>query len=679
MSRLITIFIGLVILAAAVIFVVPQLVPAETYKAKIVELVKAQTGRDLVIGGDIGFSIFPVLGLKAEDVRFSNADWAKEPEMATMKELRVRLKLLPLLKGEAEVDSFVLVDPVIHIEMKADGTPNWRFDVPKSASAEAAPRPQSPAPTESTDGGVALKNLKLDEVSIQNGSATYRNAKGAKQAFDKINLDLSMPSLDEPFKAAGSLVWNGDEVRITLNAMRPRAFTEGGDTAATLQINSPKLNASYDGSVRTLENLRFSGKVDLNIASVRNLAAWLGNPMQAGNGFGKLTISGKASGNGNQYDFDNAKITFDGMNATGNLAVTTSGAKPFIKGKLALDRINANTYMDNPAGPAGTSPATAPVAGGATEEGWSNAPIDMSGLRAINANFALTADEIQIRKIKIGASALNLILNNGVLTADLSRLSLYQGVGNGKLTLNGAGATPQIGANFSISGVEAAPLLADAADFKRLEGKTALNLSISTSGKSQRQMVSALNGNGEVKFTNGAIKGINLAQLMRNVFSAATTGWDSGGSQDTDFSVLGGTFTISKGILNNKDLQMQSPLLRLSGAGTVDLPARTLNYRVVPKLVASLEGQGGAAGAKGLEVPVIIEGPWANPRFRPDLKSILENRESIVDAVKDLKKDGGKSLIQGLIGGGQTPPAEGEQDSQTPKDPVGVLKGLFGN
>lgn len=677
MSRLIAILVGLVILVVAAIFVVPMLVPTETYKAKIIEVVKTQTGRDLAIGGDIGFSIFPVLGLKAEDVRFSNAGWAKEPEMATMKELRIALKILPLLKGEAEVDSFVLVDPVIHIEVKADGTPNWRFETASSA----APAPQPESAENSGEGGATLKNLKLGEISIRNGSATYRDAKsGSKQALDKINLDLSMPTLDDPFEADGSLVWNGDEINISLNAARPRALTEGGDTPATLQIKSPKLNASYDGSLRVLDGLRFGGKVDLDVASVRNLAAWLGNPMPAGNGFGKLTITGNASGSGDQYNFDNAKIAFDGMNASGNLAVLTSGAKPFLKGKLALDRIDANSYMTDPAGAAGTSPASAPVAGGAADEGWSNAPIDMSGLRAINANFALSADEILIRKVKIGASALNLALNNGVLTADLSKLSLYQGAGSGKLTLNGSGATPQINANFSISGVEATPLLTDTADFKRLAGKTALRFVISTAGKSQRQMVSALNGNGEVKFTDGAIKGVNLAQLMRNVFSAAATGWTAGGTQDTDFSVLGGTFTISNGILNNQDLQMLSPLLRLTGAGTVDLPARTLNYRVAPKLVASLEGQGGASSAKGLEVPVIIEGPWSNPRFRPDLKSMLENPQGIVDAVKDIKKDGGKSVIQGLIGGKQEgSPAEGEQKQDQPKDPASALKNLFGN
>jgi AsmA protein len=691
MSRLIAILIGLVILVVAAILVLPMLISSDTYKGKLIEVVKVQTGRDLVIGGDVRLSIFPVLGVKAEDVRFSNAGWAKEPDMATMKTLRVSLKLIPLIRGELEIDSFVLVDPVIHIEVKADGTPNWRFESASPATetdAQAqADQTGQPEQTESTSANSRLKNLKLSNVAIENGSATYFSAQtGAKQSVEKINVELSMPALDDPFKADGSLVWNADQVSISLAAKRPRALTEGGDTPLTLSIKSPKLNASYDGTLRALEGMRFGGKVDLAVGSVRDLAAWLGSPMPAGNGFGKLTLSGNASGSADQYNFDDAKVGFDGMNASGNLALTTSGAKPFVKGKLTLDRIDANTYLTDPAGAAGTSPATAPVAGGAADDGWSNAPIDMSGLRAVNANFSLSADEILMRKIKIGASTLNLVLNNGVLTADLSRLALYQGSGAGKLTLNGTGATPQIAAQFSISGVAAEALLTDAADFKRLEGNTALSFSITTKGQSQRQMVGALNGSGEVKFTNGAIKGINLAQLMRNVFSAATTGWESGGSQDTDFSALGGSFTITNGLLTNKDLLMLSPLLRLSGAGTVDLPGRTLDYRVAPKLSATLEGQGGSTTAKGIEVPVIIEGPWASPRFRPDLKSMLENPDAIIDTVKELKKDGGKGLIDGLLGKKEAATPDGSdagesnEETQTNKvDPAKALKNLFGN
>ena len=685
MSRLITIIVGILVLLIAVIVAVPMLVPANVYKQRIVSLVKAQTGRDLTIGGNVGLSFFPRLAVKVENVSISNAPWAKDRDMASMHEMRAALKVMPLFKGDVQIDSFVLVDPVIHLEVKADGTPNWQFGSASSTPAQAGPAP-------ATQGASApkLRQLSLGDVSIENGTATYRNQKtGASLAFEKVNVDLALPSLDAPFTADGSLVWNSEALALKLKADRPRALTEGGETPVELALKSSKINSTYKGTIRPFEGLKFAGSVTLDVASVRNLAAWLGNALPAGNGFGPLSIEGKASGGDGIYNFSDAKIGFDGMNATGTLAVNASGKRPFVKGRLAVDRIDANTYL--------ASDSAAPSGGGngGGDAGWSNDPIDLSGLRAADADFTFSTHELLIKQIKVGESALALRLNNGVMNVDLTKLALYEGSGNGRLTLDGSQRMAQMAASFSISGVSAAGLLADAADFKRLEGKTALNFAVQTVGQSQRQMVGNLGGKGEVKFTNGAIKGVNIAQLARNVGQGALTGWESGGSQDTDFSELGGTFTIDKGILTNNDLKMLSPLVRVTGNGTVDLPNRSLNYHVNPKLAATLEGQGGAADAKGLEIPLIIEGPWTAPKFRPDLEAMLKNPNATIDQIKNLKGGGGKEMLKGLLGGGaktETPSGTSTTGTDTtgtgttgtggtpqeqPK-PVDQLKKLFG-
>lgn len=673
MSRWIAIVAGIVVLLIAAVIAAPMLIPGDVYKQRVVALVKAQTGRDLVIGGAVGLSFFPRLAVKVEDVRFANAAWARDKDMTAMKEMRAALKILPLFKGEVEIDSFVLVDPVIHLEVKADGTPNWQFETAKPAAPAAAPAGQA------SPGG-SMRQIRLGEVSIQNGAATYRNAQtGTSLAFEKVDVDLSLPGLDEPFTADGSLVWNSEPLKLALKADRPRALTEGGETPVEFALTSSKVGASYKGSVQVLGGTRFTGGVDLNVPSVRELAQWLGSPLPAGNGFGPLSIKGNAQGGGNIYTFSDARIGFDGMNATGKLSVKTGGARPMLTGGLAFDRIDANIYLAPGGGGASAAVPVGP-AGGGSDDGWSNEPIDLSGLKAADADISLSTKELLVKDIKIGESALDLKLDNGVLNVDLDKLALYKGAGSGALTLDGSGHMPQMDAAFSIAGVQAEPLLTDAAGFSRLDGLTALSFAVNGTGRSQREIVGTLGGKGEVKFTNGAIKGVNLAQLVRTVLTAPATGWQSGGSQDTDFSELGGTFTIARGILTNSDLKMLSPLVRLAGSGTVDLPNRTLNYRLEPKLAATLQGQGGG-DAKGLEVPVIIEGPWARPRFRPDLASMIQNREQTIETIKNLKGEGGKELLKGLLGGqtGETPatgaPAKTDGEKTKPQD---ALKKLFG-
>ena len=181
-------------------------------------------------------------------------------------------------------------------------------------------------------------------------------------------------------------------------------------------------------------------------------------------------------------------------------------------------------------------------------------------------------------------------------------------------------------------------------------------------------MVEALDGKGAVKFVDGAIKGINLAAMVRNVKAAFAPGGASD-AQKTDFAELSGTFRIDKGILTNSDLKLFNPLLRLSGAGTSDLPKRTVDYRIEPKLVGTLEGQGGAAEAKGIAVPVIIEGPWHDLSYRPDMAALVG--EAAKDPAKALED--AKETLRGLT----KPPEEGGEAAAP--EPGELLKDLFGD
>ena len=141
-------------------------------------------------------------------------------------------------------------------------------------------------------------------------------------------------------------------------------------------------------------------------------------------------------------------------------------------------------------------------------------------------------------------------------------------------------------------------------------------------GRSQRELVGTLNGGGMIRFLDGAIEGFNLAATLRDM---KTLGLGSGGdeAQRTDFSELSGSYTITDGVLDNRDLMMLAPLVRVTGAGVVPLPPRTVDYNVTAKLVASLEGQGGGDALTGLPIPVAIFGPWHNVDYRVDFESVL--------------------------------------------------------
>lgn len=676
----------LVVLVIAALVAAPFLIPVETYKQQIASATRDATGRELVIGGDFGVSLLPSIALEAEDVAFANAPDASTPQMATLQVLRVKLQLWPLLTGEVRVDEFVLVEPVINLEIDKNGRANWDFGgTPPAGEAAATTTTTEPA---AGGGGPAagLKQLSLGDVRLVDGRINYFDARsGAAYEVSGINMTLSLPDLDSPFAAEGSLTWNAETLEIAAQTGALRGLLGGETTSVEVALESAPVNLGYQGQVTLAGAAKADGQVDLDVPSIRNLAAWTGNPIEDGGaGLGPLKISGQVAVDGQSYAFSGAEIALDDMNATGDFRADLGGKIPYLKGGLEVDRLDLNTYMAGEEGAAAADGGTEAAGGGGTVAGqpaeWSDEPIDVSGLKAVNADFDLAVGGIQVQQVQIGRGEVKMALKDGLLTVDLAQLNLYEGVGQGRLTVDGRGEIPAIEKSFNISGIQAKPLLTDAAGFDRLEGTGEMNIAVTTRGRSQREMVQALNGKGAVKFLDGAITGINLAAMVRNVQSAFADR-ASGEVQKTDFAELSGTFTIENGLLRNNDLLLLSPLLRLTGEGTSDLPARTVDYRVVPKAVATIEGQGGQTEQEGVAVPVIITGPWHDLKFQPDLASM------ITDIAKDPSKalEGAKQLGDQLKEGGNIGDVlqEGTGDSQegggTLPDVEGTLKKLFGD
>ena len=673
------------------LLVAPVFIPVEAYKGQIETAAREATGRELKIDGDISLSLLPRLAIEAENVSFANAPGAAEPQMASIERLAVQLQVLPLLSREVKLDRLVLVRPSILLEVDAQGRPNWVFETSSETAPETtgAPAQESEAPAEEPSGdggGAAVANVALGEVRLEGGRLAYRDARsGAAYEVEDVNMDVSLASLDSPLTAEGGLAWNGKTVSLELAADRPRALLEGGTTSLGLKVESEPVRLSYDGSLDKGQTLQMAAAVDLEVPSIRALAAWAGAPLElAGDGLGPFSIKGKLAATPTRFAFTEAEIGLDGMAGQGAVTADVSGAKPLIQGELNLDVLDVNKYLP-PEAEGGESGSEPDSDGGETAakpepQEWSDEPIDLGGLQALNLNFDLSVQGIRIRKIVIGESALGLAIKDGLLTANLKQLKLYDGVGRAELAVDGRGATPSLRNSFTLTGVNAGPMLTDAADFDRLEGSGDIEIAVTAAGKSQRAMVQSLDGTGAIKFVDGAIRGINLAQMVRNVTTAFA---DTGEAQKTDFAELSGSFKITDGILRNDDLLLLNPLLRVAGAGSADLPQRSVDYRVEPKVVGSIEGQGGDAAAKGLAVPVIAEGPWHDIKYRPDLAAAVGgNLEAITKDPKGAlegAKDAGKSLLKGLTGqGGKDAPEAGGAQEAEPK-PADALKKLFGN
>jgi len=268
-------------------------------------------------------------------------------------------------------------------------------------------------------------------------------------------------------------------------------------------------------------------------------------------------------------------------------------------------------------------------------------------------------DHLTVKKARVQDVYLKVTAKNGIINLNPMKLNMYQGNLAGTAAVDVSKDTPQSTITLKVKNIQVNPLLQDVAEKDILEGATHAQLSLNMIGDTAARIKKTLNGGGKLAFKNGAIKGIDLASMVRNVKVAFGLAEKSAERPKTDFTELRVPFTIKNGLVNTPKASLKSPLLRIIASGDADLVKETLDMRVEPKVVASIKGQGDKSKHSGLMVPVVISGTFAQPKFRPDLKSAAtqELKQKILgseEGKKLLEDDdpaSDKGKVKGLIKG----------------------------
>ena len=682
---------AVVVIIAALIFVGPMFISTDELRTQLFARVESMTGYRLRVSGPVDISLFPSIDLVAEDVGVAQPAARGDAEFATAKTLRLSLMLRGLLTGKVRVKTITLIDPVIA--------------VPQTNAAAAAPQAApgagqaGPAP-EGGGSGLAsvaeqLKTVTLDKLVIENGTLILPPSEGTLgKRIEKLNLEASLPAYESPLTFVTSAIVDGKPYKGDGSIGSFGHFLEGAPAPVRLGVEAPgtlDVPASLVGTASykndTLTFSQFSAKSgDKTLAGTAVYKDGMATLSQLTGTVGRDTFAGHAVYKDNVVTVKSLRANVRGTVLAGSLTANLANKVPYVVAAFAAKTLDVNALTG-----AAKSKRSSGGGGGSKKKaksgksGWSNARIDFSPLRLLNGKFSLTAEQLIYDQIKLNPVSVQATLNGGKLNAALSKFRIYGGAGNATIAVDASGKTPTQRVNLSVAKFNAYPLLKDVAGFERIEGKGTVKLNLSGVGASQRAIVSGLNGTSSLEFTDGAIRGVNIAKMLRNVGTGVLNGWQASGAEKTDFASLGASFKIAKGQATTKDLHLVGPLVSVTGAGTINLPAQSLKFKVEPQLVASLEGQGRKKDLAGLGVPVMIVGPWAKPKIYPDIKGILQDPAGAIarfkefgdgvaklpglekidksGALQNVIKDGKvdqDALIQGiggLLGGSQAAPA----------------------
>jgi AsmA protein len=463
--------------------------------------------------------------------------------------------------------------------------------------------------------------VRIDRVKIIDGAIAFSNPRDRiERRVEGINADATIDAARK-LKLAGSGRTGDTPLKFDVDATLPARQVDRQTVPIALKLEAP---GTLRAPLNAMAEVRFNGP----LVMMNSLSGSLGDG--AFNGWASVDL----------------------------------GSKPLVKLDLDFQRLDLT----------GPQPATASAI-----QGWSDAPIDLTGLNYVDAQMRISAAELDIAQAKFAPAAIDGTLAAGVMKASFSKLGAYGGEATGEVIIDASSGSPTYAMHGDIVGVRALPLLTSLADFDKIDGKMQAKIAAQSQGGSEHAIMSNMSGTAFIIFQDGAIRGVNLAQMIRSLTSNPLNGWQQQPEQSTDLTQLSSSFRIDHGQAVTTDLNLVGPLVRVTGAGTIDLGTKQMGFRVEPKLVLTTEGQGRSTDPVGFGIPVMISGPWSNPRIYPDMQGILDNPDAAYAKLREMGKglfgQNGADLgnignnIGGLLGGlgGLTgnPPANGANNNNS--------------
>ncbi|CAM3350326.1 AsmA family protein [Shewanella violacea] len=602
-------FIVLLLMFASLAAYLTLVFDPNDFKPEIVDAVKKQTGRDLIIAKDLSWTFFPSIGIELGDISLSNPKGFDNASMLEVKKIVAEVELLPLFRKQVEIAQLNLDGLVINLETRKDGRSS--FDGFQSQStAEQSVQLDKPAVS-----SASLSSLDIGGVSVTNTQIRISDKQaGTEQVFSLDNLTLGKFSLGE--FATLEYRFSAEMPDIKLMSLGQGSI-KLSQNMANIQVKDFKITNAIAGETIPNKKLDITLLTQVEILLETKQVHLLLDKLNAGDieAKGKLDIA-----YGHKVPHIIANLDFGDIDLDKLLPQTDKADKDKTK-----DKTQPETPQSEP---------------------------DLSAMKSLELTLNLTAKSIKASNIKTSNWVMDLTLENGILNLKRLNANLYGGKLAVTARLDGRQAVPNYSFEKSFTGVQIRELLKDAADVDLLAGTANFNVK----GKGRSLLADNIKKNlaakGQFEIADGALYGVNIPQMIRQAQAKLSGDSSSVTSTEkkTDFTSLTGSFSVVKGLASNPDLLMSSPLIRLSGAGTANIISEALDYQLTTAVVGSLEGQGGGGQdlLYGIEIPFLITGTMSEPKFSLDTAGLFDAKlKQEVEKVQDKLKD---SLLKRLGG-----------------------------
>ncbi|MED5601023.1 MAG: AsmA family protein [Pseudomonadota bacterium] len=641
MARAIKIFLiviaALVVLLAATVFVVTQVIDPNDFKPQIREQAMTQANLDLEIPGDLAWQFWPSLGVS---LGRTEARIAGEEELfAGINSASVGVAVWPLLFGQVEMDGVTLDGLEVNLVETADGA-NWEKIGPQDGAEEETTPAEEEQPGES--GGMDIP-LTIPSVAITDGKIRYRNTTdGTDIRVEHFNFNAQDVSLEEPFPMQMSLRYQDQsDMRVDLNldttlaadldnnhfVLDPMTLDAdiAGMTTNPVSVHlEQKLDVNLDedraqvtdllleaAGTRTTGNatvtgltgeMKVAGQIDTEPFDANAALEAIGEePIETSDdsALSKVALSATLDGPANSVMVNPLKVTLDSSTLSGK-----AGLENLETGKIVfdlnLDKITLDGYLppqsdeEDSAAASGAGGGTGGKEGGTTQLSEAEL-IPVDSLRPLLLDGSLKIGELNYDTIQASNIVFNVDAKDGVLRLTKASGDTLQGGFNASGRLDVSGNTPRISFKQNVSSMQLQPVVAMALDKDLAKGIFSMDLDFSASGNSEKALVNSAKGNASMNLADGTVRGLNLyGTLVGGVndmlgrfqgLSALIPNQESGKlpaalSEDTKIIDLTTKASLNQQVANLDSLEAKLDKGTLSGNGWMNMLTQEFDLKI---------------------------------------------------------------------------------------------------
>ncbi|KNX80549.1 cell envelope biogenesis protein AsmA [Pseudomonas sp. 250J] len=387
---------GLLLIIVALGFALTHLFDPNDYKDEIRKLARDKAHVELTLNGDIGWSLFPWLGLELHEASIATLNNPKVP-FADLQMLGLSVRVLPLLRREVQMSDVRVEGLNLTLTRDANGHGNWEdigkpLPQPTVAGAPASTPAEAPAaaPANAEASERSVK-LDIDSLTVNNARVLYTDEK-AGQTYGAESIQLStgpvheganialkasaflsasQPNIKARTELTGELRFDRKLKRYNLEDMRLSGETSGEplagktltfvaqgqvlvDLAANvaswsgLKVSANQLRALGELNVRDLDKApQVSGGLSIAQFDLRTFLDGIGHPLPATadpGAFKKLELVTRLQSTQNSLALEDLAVKLDDSTFTGRVAVDDF-AKQALRVRLKADTFDADRYL----------------------------------------------------------------------------------------------------------------------------------------------------------------------------------------------------------------------------------------------------------------------------------------------------------------------------------------------